>query len=70
MSVSPAQDGTKRRAGPPALQHGELLSEHEDLDDEARARAKGGDECAEQSRNDREHYPMGWIGQEIWPVKS
>jgi hypothetical protein len=30
-------------------------TEHEDLDDEARARAKGGKERAEQGRDDREH---------------
>ncbi len=50
-----AADGAKRRAGPAAFQYGELLPEHQDLDDEARARAKGGDERAEQGRDDREH---------------
>jgi hypothetical protein len=42
-------------AGPGAREHGELLPEHEDLHDEARVRAHGGDERAEQGRDDREH---------------
>jgi hypothetical protein len=43
-----AVDRAKLRAGPVTLEDGELLPEHEDLDDEARARAKSGDERAEQ----------------------
>lgn len=50
-----AVDGAKRRARPAALEHSELLPEHEDLDDEARPRAKGGEERAEYGRDDREH---------------
>lgn len=54
--ASTAVDGTKRRVGPAALEHSELLPEHEDFDDEACARAKGGDQRAEQGRDDREHH--------------
>jgi hypothetical protein len=43
-----AVDRAKRRPGPGALEHGELLPEHEDLYDEACARAQGVDERAEQ----------------------
>lgn len=43
-----AVDRAKRRPGPGALEHGELLPQHEDLYDEARARAQRGDERAEQ----------------------
>jgi hypothetical protein len=43
-----AVDRAKRRPGPGALEHGELLTEHEDLYDEACARAQAGDERAEQ----------------------
>jgi hypothetical protein len=44
-----AIDRAKRRPGPGALEHGELLPEQADIYDQARARAKGGNERAEQS---------------------
>jgi hypothetical protein len=44
----PAVDRAKRRPGPDALEHGELLPEHQDLHDQACARARDVDERAEQ----------------------
>jgi hypothetical protein len=43
-----------RGAGP--LENGELLPEHEDLDDEACAQAQCVDERVEQGRDDCEHH--------------
>jgi hypothetical protein len=50
-------EGAKRWPGRGALENGELLPQHEDLYDEARAGAKGIDERAEQGRDDRKHRP-------------
>jgi hypothetical protein len=49
--------GAKLWTGPAALEHGELLAEHEDLYDETRAGAEAGDERVEQGREDGEHHP-------------
>ena len=54
-----AVDGPKLRAGPAALEHGELLPEHEYLYDEIRARAAARNERAEKGRDDREHSLRG-----------
>ena len=50
-----AVDRAKRRPGPGALEHGELLPEHEVLDDEARARAEGGEKRTDDCRDERQH---------------
>ena len=50
-------DAAKRWPGPGAPENGELLPEHEDLYNEARARAKRVNERAEQGRDDRKHRP-------------
>jgi hypothetical protein len=49
--------GAKRWPRPGAVENGELLPEHEDLYDEARAGPNGVDERAEQGRDDRKHRP-------------